>query len=103
MFNYENNDGSVIYVSFRKQEPHLISGYTTSQLVSGVDDKGKYFQKKKKCKRCGKQELVTHLCVKTLFGHSLLIEISGNLACINTEKIVTKTLEVEGLLKKTYV
>jgi len=25
-----------------------------------------------------------------LFGHLLLIEISGNLACINTEEIVTK-------------
>jgi hypothetical protein len=62
-----------------------------------------FFFKKSKSKRCGKQELVTKLCVKTLFGHLLLIEISGNLACVNTEERLTKTLEGEGLLKKTYV
>jgi hypothetical protein len=71
VFNYASSDGPVIYLSCRKQEPHLISGYTTSQLLSGVDDKGKYFQKKK-CNRCRKQELVMQLHVKTLFGHLIL-------------------------------
>jgi len=67
VFNYVSIDRSVIYLSCRKQKLHLISGYTSSQLLSGVDDNGKYFQKKgkKNVKDVGNKNWL-HTCVSKL-------------------------------------